>query len=108
MKLKTFGDSPDGYIIGIYGTVIVNIMQRAILKTNRTPEVLFQDPGNQNGSGYKCISLAFSTKENLGIYIILQYLKPWLQTNIQTLNQIQTALNQIQILFRYWFAWWYA
>jgi len=41
MKLKTFGDSPDGYITGIYGTVIVNIMQRAILKTNRTLEVLF-------------------------------------------------------------------
>ena len=43
MKLKTFGGSPDGYIIGIYGTVIVNIMQRAILKTNRTPEVSFQE-----------------------------------------------------------------
>ena len=24
-------------------------------------------PGNQNGSGYKCISLAFSTKGNLDI-----------------------------------------
>jgi hypothetical protein len=43
MKLKTFGDSLDGYITGIYGTVIVNIMQRAILKTNRTLEVLFRE-----------------------------------------------------------------
>ena len=33
MNLKTFGDSLDGYTTGIYGTVIVNNMQPAILKT---------------------------------------------------------------------------
>ena len=41
MKLKRFGDNLDGYVIGIYGIVIVNIMQRVILKINRIPEVLF-------------------------------------------------------------------
>ena len=68
MKLKTFGDSPDGYIIGIHGTVIVNIMQRAILKTNRTPEVLFRETRTDQDTN---ISLAFSTTENLDIYIYI-------------------------------------
>ena len=66
MNLKTLGDSLDGYTTGIYGTVRVNIMQRAILTTNLDSRSLV--PGNQNGSGYKCISLAFNTKENLDIY----------------------------------------
>ena len=43
MNLKTFGDSLDGYTTGTYWTVIVNIMQRAILKTNGTPEVWFRE-----------------------------------------------------------------
>ena len=43
MNLKTFGDSLDGYTTGIYWTVIVNTMQRAILKTNGAPEVLFRE-----------------------------------------------------------------
>ena len=51
MKLKAFGDSLESrWIYGIYGAVIVNMMQRAILKTNRTPEVLFRETRTDQGT----------------------------------------------------------
>ena len=43
MNLKTFGNNLDGYTTGTYGTVTVNIIERAISKTNRIQEVLFRE-----------------------------------------------------------------
>ena len=66
MNLKTFGDSLDGYTTGIYGTDIVKYYAAGNFENKSDSRSLV--PGNQNGSGYKCISLAFSTKKNLDIY----------------------------------------
>ena len=76
MNLKTFRDSLDGYTTGIYGTDIVKYYAAGNFENKSDSRSLV--PGNQNGSGYKYISLEFSTTENLDIYIyiILQYLKP--------------------------------
>ena len=63
MNLKTFGDSLDGYW---------NLLDRyskyyATGDFEKTRDCRSLIPGNQNRSGYKYISLAFSTKENLDI-----------------------------------------
>ena len=64
MNLKTFGDSLDGYW---------NLLDRHSFKYyatgdfEKTRDCRSLIPANQNGSRYKYISLAFSTKENLDI-----------------------------------------
>jgi hypothetical protein len=51
---------------GTYWTVVV-FKYYATGDFEKTRDCRSLIPGNQNGSGYKYISLAFSTKENLDI-----------------------------------------
>ena len=77
MNLKMFGDSLGGYTTGTYWTVIVNILQRAILKTNGTPEVLFGETRtDQDQEQMYLASIYYKGKFGYTLKSILQYLKP--------------------------------
>ena len=82
MRLKTFGDSLESrwiYYWNLWGRYSKYYAAGDFENKSDSRSLV---PGNQNGSGYKYISLAFSTTENLDTYIyiyifkILQYLKP--------------------------------
>ena len=68
MKLKTFGDSLVSrwiYNWNLWGRYSKYYAAGDFENKSDSRSLV---PGNQNGSGYKCISLAFNTKENLDIY----------------------------------------
>ena len=69
MKLKTFGDSLESrwiYNWNLWGRYSKYYAAGDFENKSDSGSLV---PGNQNGSGYKYISLAFSTTENLDIYI---------------------------------------
>ena len=88
MKLKTFGDSLESrwiYNWNLWGRYSKYYAAGDFENKSDSRSLV---PGNQNGSGYKYISLAFSTTENLDIYI---YIKKYIYKINLTVSKTMTA-----------------
>ena len=102
MKLKTFGDSLESrwiYYWNLWGRYGKYYAAGDFENKSDSRSLV---PGNQNGSGYKCISLAFSTKENLGIDINLAVSKTmtanWHSNPKSNSNSPESNTNPFSVL----------